>query len=105
MFWNIFYALCKEKGTSPNAVCKEIGLSNAAATGWKNGKLPKLDVLVKIADHLDVSIDYLAGRTSSPFFVASWDELYSSIDKMTDAQLDSLVRKVRDLLAERQSQD
>lgn len=59
MFWNRFFDECNKKGTSPNAVCKEIGLSNATATGWKNGTLPKADVLVKIAKHLGVSVDYL----------------------------------------------
>lgn len=62
MFWQVFYSECKKQGTSPNAVCKAIGLSNATATGWKNGTLPKADVLVKIADVLHVSADYLLGR-------------------------------------------
>ena len=65
MFWDSFYAICKNSGTSPNAVCKEIGLSNAAATGWKNGTLPKADVLCKIADYLHVSVDSLLGRDTS----------------------------------------
>lgn len=64
MFWNIFYSECKRNGTSPNAVCKAIGLSNAAATGWKNGTLPKADILVKIADHLNCTVDFLLGRES-----------------------------------------
>ena len=61
MFWNTFFDECNKKGTSPNAVCKAIGLSNATSTGWKNGTMPKADVLVKIAEHLDVSVDYLLG--------------------------------------------
>lgn len=72
MFWNIFYTECHNKGTSPNAVCKAIGLSNAAATGWKNGTLPKADILVKIADYLKCSVDYLLGREEQ-----SKDALYS----------------------------
>ena len=62
MFWNTFFTECQNQGTSPNAVCKEIGLSNAAATGWKKGTSPKADALCKIADYLGVSVDYLLGR-------------------------------------------
>lgn len=66
MFWNNFYSICKMKGTTPNAICKEIGLSNSVATNWKNGTMPKADVLVKIAELLECSTDYLLGLTDNP---------------------------------------
>lgn len=68
MFWDNFQRICQEKGESPNGVCREIGLSNAVATHWKNGTQPKADVLVKIAEYLDVSVDYLLGiqKKSAP---------------------------------------
>lgn len=68
MFWDNFQRICKEKGESPNGVCREIGLSNAVATHWKNGTQPKADVLIKIAEYLDVSVDYLLGvqKKSAP---------------------------------------
>lgn len=63
MFWSNFYNVCRFNNTSPNAVCAELGLSTATATHWKNGTLPKADVLVKIADYFGVSVDYILGRT------------------------------------------
>lgn len=63
MFWSNFYNVCRLNNTSPNAVCAELGLSTATATHWKNGTLPKADVLVKIADYFGVSVDYILGRT------------------------------------------
>lgn len=65
MFWNNFYNVCRLNNTSPNAVCAELGLSTATATHWKNGTLPKADVLVRIADYFGVSVDYILGRTST----------------------------------------
>ena len=50
MFWSIFEHLCNEKGISPNAVCKEIGLGSSAATYWKQGSWPRQSTLEKIAD-------------------------------------------------------
>lgn len=62
MFWNTFYKLCKDNGTSPNAVAREIGSSSGAVTTWKNGKIPHAPTLQKIADYFDVSVDYLLDK-------------------------------------------
>lgn len=101
MFWNIFYDLCKSKGTSPTAVCLEIGLSNAAATGWKNGTLPKADVLVKIANHLGCSVDYLLGIQTPPEPItlrASEKEWLFILNQMSDENLLKLRDYTRYLL-------
>lgn len=66
MFWNIFYQLCEEKSIKPNAVAKVIGVSNATCTKWKNGTVPNGETLLKLADYLNVSVDYLLGRTKEP---------------------------------------
>lgn len=65
MFWNIFYKLCEEKSIKPNAVAKVIGVSNATCTKWKNGAVPNGETLLKLADYLNVSVDYLLGRTEN----------------------------------------
>lgn len=59
MFWEIYSELCKSQNTTPSAVAKAIGLSNAIPTKWKNGALPKGEILLKLSDHFDCSIDYL----------------------------------------------
>lgn len=59
MFWNNFVALCAEKGVSPNAVTKEIGLSTATATNWKRGAQPRDTALLKVADYFGVSVQTL----------------------------------------------
>lgn len=66
MFWERFSELCYSNNVSANAVCAKLGLSTATATHWKNGTMPKGDVLVKIADYFDVSVDYLLMRVDSP---------------------------------------
>lgn len=67
MFWKRFYNLCLEKGTKPNPVGKEIGISSGIITKWKNeSTLPNGETLIKIADYLGCSVDYLLGRTDNP---------------------------------------
>lgn len=47
-FYERLLELCSEHNTSPSAVAKKVGLSNAAATYWRRGAVPKLETLVKI---------------------------------------------------------
>lgn len=63
MFWNKFIELCEMNNIRPNPLGKELGVSSASLTKWKNGAIPGAETLVKIADRFNVSVDYLLGRT------------------------------------------
>lgn len=58
--------MCKKKGEFPNTVGKNIGVSSGICTKWKNGVIPKGEILIKIAEYFDCSVDYLLGRTKNP---------------------------------------
>lgn len=65
MFWERFYHLCLSHNTRPNPVGKEIGISSSVITHWKqDGSYPTIELLLKIADYFDCSIDYLIGRSN-----------------------------------------
>lgn len=67
MFWERFYNTCITRGTKPNPVAQEIGISSGIITKWKtSGTLPNGETLIKLADYLDCSVDYLLGRTDDP---------------------------------------
>lgn len=59
MFWKNFVYLCEERKVSPNAVCDELGLSNATATKWKQGAMPRNTTLKRIADYFGVPVERL----------------------------------------------
>ncbi len=63
MFWNIFLSLCEEQNVKPNRVAKDLGLSNAATTRWKNGSLPNATTMRLLSEYFNVSTDYLKGKT------------------------------------------
>jgi transcriptional regulator with XRE-family HTH domain len=65
VFFDNFYSACKQKNTTPNGVAKILGISSGSVTSWKNGTLPKSETLNKIAEHLEVSTDYLLGKENS----------------------------------------
>lgn len=73
MFWEKFVSLCAEKGVSPNSVCAELGLSNATATKWKNGSIPRNTTLKKVADYFGTTVAYLAGVVDDPDPIALID--------------------------------
>jgi len=48
-------------------IAKATGISQGLMNEYKNGrKLPTVQNLIKIADYLDCSVDYLLGRTDNP---------------------------------------
>ena len=48
-FYNNYVRLCAEHSYSASGAAIAIGLSNAAANGWKNGKVPNDVTLNKLA--------------------------------------------------------
>ena len=58
-FWERIQILCKEKQTTPTALCKSLGLSTSMVTRWKNGTIPNNATLTVIAEALDVDANYL----------------------------------------------
>ena len=59
MFWKNLCRLCNDNQTTPNTVCKELKLSSATATHWKNGAVPRDTTLLLIADYFGITIEDL----------------------------------------------
>lgn len=62
-FYERYVQLCSEHGMKPqNPEMQRItGVSSGAISGWKKGADPKVDVLLRLSDYFDVTIDYLLG--------------------------------------------
>ena len=96
--------LLKKLNISQIQMLNDLGMNKNSLTSSNKKGISSFS-LAQIADYLGVSVDYLLGRAESPILVATWDELYQMIDHMSEAQLDSLYRKIQDCLAEQQRQD
>ena len=59
MFYEKLQVLCQERGITPSALAKELGLSTGNLSKWKNGGRPRADTARKIAAYLNVSLDSL----------------------------------------------
>ena len=106
IFYENYLKLCAARQESPTAVSKKIGLSNAAATGWKKGKKPSEVTLEKLAVYFGVAREDLTGeeKKEKPApgegsgLDARFDELLS---QMTDADRADLLEYMEFKVAKR----
>ena len=66
VFYDRFEALCKARGSSPNGEAKKLNISSGSISNWGDGKMPKVDAVLKLAKHFDVSVGFLLGETDDP---------------------------------------
>lgn len=112
MFWERFYDLCQQKNTTPNAVCSQLGLSNATATKWKKGTTPSGETLSKIANFFNVSSDYLLGKTDIQT-KQTLDEqlaneqfaLYGEVKDLTDEEKEAVLNFIKFTKAQRKEKE
>lgn len=65
MFWEIFYALCAQKGMKPSQVVKICDISAGSVTKWKNGAIPSGATLQTLSSFFGVTVDELLADRSS----------------------------------------
>ena len=53
---------CKEKGITATALALKLGLSKGNTSSWEKGGNPSAEVLMKLADELNCTVDALLGR-------------------------------------------
>lgn len=74
-----------KKGITLTEMVKILNLSTSMPSKWKDGTIPNGETLVKLADFLDVTTDYLLGRenkkTESTLLAYSGNEKVDSIVK------------------------
>lgn len=80
----------ERKRWSQTYVCRKIGISNSALSGYERDyREPDADTLLILADLYEVSIDFLLGRTSQPNVVFTEKErgFYDDIEKLSAREL------------------
>lgn len=97
MFGKRLRYLRQQKGLKQKELSKILELSERAVGNYETDyRFPSQDILNKIADYFEVSIDYLLGRTDDPSaFVLSGDDLPDELKKLGVEELgvDAEVKK------------
>lgn len=78
-FYKNFCDICAEYAVTPSHVASQIGLSNAAASGWKKGKQPSDVTLAKLSNYFNVPISFLTGKKEKPSTVSGEEHSYSDM--------------------------
>ena len=61
MFFDRYAELCKKENKTPTGVALELNVARSTVSYWKSGATPKQEILRKIAERFNVSVDYLLG--------------------------------------------
>lgn len=98
IFYDNFVRLCAVNHMSESGAAQAIGLSNAAANGWKNGKIPSRTTRVKLATLFNVTVEELMGEgikkerpAEGGTLSGAKQKLLDSVDGMSDEQLEKLL--------------
>lgn len=59
MFYDRFIELCRKSGIKPTPLVMQMGLSSSNVSQWKKGSTPRPEVLKRLADYFNVSVEYL----------------------------------------------
>lgn len=59
MFYDQLISLCNRDGVKPTPLIRELGFSAGNIKRWENGATVNSDILIAVAEHFKVSIDYL----------------------------------------------
>lgn len=91
--------LCKLKGITLSRMEKEIGLSQGAAYKWKTSS-PSLEVLEKLSNFFNVSVDYIMSgnekeKPEIPGFEPEHLELIELYSKLKEEQKSAVINLLR----------
>lgn len=75
-----YQKLLDEKGLKNADVSRATGVSNMTLSDWKRGKTnPKTETMQKLADYLEVSVDYLVNGKDKEISLQEQSDLWISI--------------------------
>ena len=75
----------EENGLQQKDIAKKLNRTPACISSWETGKTePSLDDLIKLADYLEVSVDYLLGRTNEAGIIEETKTLSPLHKRMLD---------------------
>ena len=108
MFYERLKSACKNANTTVTATLKAIGIGTANGTYWKNGSIPSSDIVVKLAEFLNISTDYLLMGKEYNIITDDTQELitnYNTVDIIAKAMIRERARTLAELAAERAAQE
>ena len=97
MFYDRLMSLCKESEITVTALLKSLDISPSKATAWKYGSMPKANIVTALANHFNVSTDFILGNVDVK---RAGDPEDTDLDSKRKRELDLLKKVDPELLPE-----
>lgn len=101
MIYKQLAELCASNGTNPTNFVKDVlKLSSSKVTAWKNGSIPKSEILIQIADYFGVTVGYLfdGKEKSSPSELSEEEQellrIYNNVSEREKGELIGYARRM-----------
>ena len=89
----------KEKGLSQDQLAKQLGATPTTIGRYERDEVkPSVDMAVKIAEVLEVSMDYLVGRAESDFKDKKMIDRLNTILKLEKTDKDNIIYTIDSLI-------
>ncbi len=90
--------LREEKGITQQALADVLCCSQQTINSYENrGSQPDVEMLSKIADYFDTSVDYLIGRSDVRYsFLTSEDDRFTRLEKDVVENIDRLPKEMKE---------
>lgn len=106
-FYDNYVRLCALNNLSESGAAKKIGLSNAAASGWKKGKMPSATTQIELADLFGVSVEELTQdikkerpADGEALTMEDWEK---QVEQWTDGQILEAMQKLVEIQQRRRN--
>ena len=100
VFWDNYVQLCNKKGVSPSRAAKDVGITTASCSGWRNGAIPRQAVLCRIANYFGISVDELTEDKNNPASLVDTGDLVKIYNILTPDRQQRLRSEIAALLKE-----
>lgn len=64
IFWERYTNICAEYNVKPRKVAAELGFSSSTVSDWRNGRVPRMAAVNKIAARFNVPVEYFVVENS-----------------------------------------
>lgn len=103
MFFDNLTKICEEQNIKLTPLLTKLNLSKGNINKWRNGSSPTGEVLIKLADSLGCSIDYLLDRTENiqenqtTKIESNQIELIENYEKLNEKGKEEALKRVHEL--------
>ena len=98
MFQDRLKQLRKERKVTQVQLATHLGYFHSAVVKWESGQCePSYDVLIKIADYFNVTLDYLLGRTEPLPLTELQRELADKVPFLSDEKTQLVLSLINQL--------